>query len=224
MAFERPGWARRGGLNSYGHAGGDPINFYDPNGLEPWWVGLDESGVLNDVSGFGVGVLDNIPLYAGMPGGPTLGSVVKWTGISGCSSEGGELAGNIAGGLVLAGEGLASLAGRGGAKALALGVARNPATGEAMLKPFARQVGALTFEEFATSTQGTSQDRIFEAMQKADSIHFNLAELGSHAENLASAELGPELPASAILRGSMPRSGAMSHSWLRQLFTLGFEQ
>lgn len=56
-----------------------------------------ESGILNHVSGFGVGLLSNIPLYAGIPGSPTVGGIVKALGGAGCTSSEGELAGGLAG-------------------------------------------------------------------------------------------------------------------------------
>lgn len=94
-----------GGLNLYGYANESPVNFVDPSGLEPWWVILDESGALDDASGGGLGLLDNIPLFPGMPGSPTLGDAVQATGVAGCSSKRGRIAGRIMGGVVLASAG-----------------------------------------------------------------------------------------------------------------------
>jgi len=90
-----------GGSNFYRYASNDPVNFIDPGGHQPWWVAIDESRVLSHAAGFGIGLLDNLPLWIGLPGGPTVGDVLRSAGIVGCTSASGQAVGAFAGAIAL---------------------------------------------------------------------------------------------------------------------------
>jgi RHS repeat-associated protein len=108
-----------GGLNAYIYAFDDPVNLLDGSGFEPsaafeFLQGLEDNGTLSDISGFGLGLADTAKLFPFLPNSPTFGDVLAATGIAGCNSAGGRIAGGIAGKAILAAAGAAGAGGGGG--------------------------------------------------------------------------------------------------------------
>ena len=66
----------KGGLNAYAYCLGDPVNYQDPNGHIPWWVGL-AAGVAAFVLTAGIAA----PLTAAM-GGIAAGTIAGLQGVS----------------------------------------------------------------------------------------------------------------------------------------------
>jgi len=82
-----------GGPNVYGYVLNNPVNGVDPFGLDALddLSEFERLGGLDYLASFGVGILDKIPLWAGMS--PSLGTVAKLAGLGGrhrCSANGSD--------------------------------------------------------------------------------------------------------------------------------------
>ena len=63
----------------------NPLRYRDPSGRDGTddLIEFERLGGLDYLAGYGAGLLDTVPLYAGMPGSPTLGDVADWLDLSG---------------------------------------------------------------------------------------------------------------------------------------------